>query len=135
MSLFAINNVFAQDQKKTWTPEQKAEKMTSKLVEKLELNDKQKAEIYQINLATANRMKVVRDGNLEPEAKRAEMKSLRQNADKQINAVLTKDQQAKYAAMKEEMKEKHKNHRGGKMKHKGEKGEHGEKHHQNKDSK
>ena len=71
------------------------------LSEKLNLTDTQKAAIKPILASDANAIKAVhQDGSLTEEQKMAKVKEIRENGRKQINAVLTAEQQKEFAEMK-----------------------------------
>jgi len=71
------------------------------LSEKLNLTDAQKVAIKPIFANDANAIKTVRqDGSLTEEQKMAKIKEIRENGRKQINAILTPEQQKEFAEMK-----------------------------------
>ena len=76
-----------------------------KMMQSLNLTDAQKAKLKPIMEAQRNQMKTLRaDTTLDPKAKKAKMKAMRASMEKQVNAILTPDQQKKMAAMKAKMK-------------------------------
>jgi Spy/CpxP family protein refolding chaperone len=73
------------------------------LSEKLNLTDAQKAAIKPILATEANEIKAVhQDGSLSTEQKQAKIKEIRDNSREKINALLTPEQQKKFAEMKGE---------------------------------
>ena len=71
------------------------------LSEKLNLTDAQKAAIKPILATEANEIKAVhQDGSLSNEQKQAKVKEIRDNSREKINALLTPEQQKKFAEMK-----------------------------------
>ncbi len=73
----------------------------AKMATKLDLTDAQKAQIKPIIKARHQQAKAIKaDTSLTPEAKKAQIKALRQNTRSQIMPLLTPDQQAKLAAKK-----------------------------------
>ena len=73
------------------------------LSEKLNLTDEQKAAIKPILATEANEIKAVhQDGSLSTEQKQAKIKEIRDNSREKINALLTPEQQKKFAEMKGE---------------------------------
>ncbi len=104
-ALFSLSlSVYAQreKQKEMLKPEQHAERMTNKMVEKLELSDEQKEKVYQVNLQNAQAREV------EMESRRAEAKQRRewrqgqtQRQTEEIEAILTLEQAEKWAEMRD----------------------------------
>jgi Spy/CpxP family protein refolding chaperone len=80
------------------------------LAEQLNLTDEQKTAIKPILAAEANDIKAVhQDNSLSKEQKQSKSSDIRETADKKINALLTPEQQAKWAQLKEHAKgERHK---------------------------
>jgi Spy/CpxP family protein refolding chaperone len=73
------------------------------LSEKLNLTDEQKAAIKPILATEANEIKAVhQDGTLSTEQKAAKVKEIRDSSREKINALLTPEQQKKFAEMKEQ---------------------------------
>jgi Spy/CpxP family protein refolding chaperone len=71
------------------------------LSEKLNLTDEQKAAIQPILAAEVNDIKAVhQDSSLSTEQKQAKIKEIRDNSREKINALLTPEQQKKFAEMK-----------------------------------
>jgi Spy/CpxP family protein refolding chaperone len=77
-----------------------------KFAEKLNLTDAQKSSIKPIFAAEANDIKAVRqDNSLSEEQKQAKIKEIREAANNKINAILTPEQQAKWAELKKHSKQ------------------------------
>lgn len=73
------------------------------LSEKLNLTDEQKTSIKAILVSEAEDTKAVRqDGSLSDEQKQAKIKEIREKGREKINALLTPEQQKKFAEMKSE---------------------------------
>ncbi|MGA2171954.1 MAG: hypothetical protein ABSG82_02930 [Sedimentisphaerales bacterium] len=78
------------------------------LAEKLNLTDAQKTAIKPILAAEVNDIKAVhQDSSLSKEQKQAKVADIRDASDKKINAILTPEQQAKWAQLKEQAKGEH----------------------------
>ena len=125
MAFFAISS-FAQEaparnKKERPSPEVRAEKMTARMKEKLALSDEQATKIKAINLEAAKKKdEMKKQADADRAAKKAKMKTVEQERDAKIQEVLTEEQKAKYAEMKEKMKDKAHKHKG---KHKKQKAE------------
>jgi Spy/CpxP family protein refolding chaperone len=77
-----------------------------KLSEKLNLTDAQKTSIKAIFASDANEIKAIRqDNSLSEEQKKAKIKEIRDAAKEKINAILTPEQQAKWAELKKQSKQ------------------------------
>jgi periplasmic protein CpxP/Spy len=85
----------------------KVQEGLQKLATQLQLTDDQKAKIKPLLQEQYTQLKSVHDDtSLSDEQKKAKMKAIHQDYHSQIQAVLTPEQQKKYAAMKEQkMKE------------------------------
>ncbi len=85
--------------------------MLARLTKELDLTDDQQAKIKPI-LETfhTQAQSVHQDTSLSPEDRRSKMKDARETLNSQINAVLTPDQQTKFAALQAKM---HDHHHGG----------------------
>jgi len=88
-------------------PEQRAERVASQMQEKLALSDKQKAEVYKIEVEKLKkqadwRKERTKEMKKVAEARKAEM----QDSEDKLARVLTADQKAKYESMKADRKEK-----------------------------
>jgi|GEM_PF-3319820 len=103
--LTALSTVtFAQNEKKQGskkTAQERSEMMTRKLTQELTLTSDQQGQIQTLLL---DREKQRDAGTLD--------KNDRTKVDADINALLTKEQQEKWAKMKEEARAKHKGHKG-----------------------
>lgn len=89
------------------TPEAKAEKMTIKLVEKLELDEGQKEKVEAINLEfvqSANKLKT--NSEISDDDKKSEFKSLKEDYKASMKDVLTEEQFAQFSEMKKGHKSK-----------------------------
>lgn len=107
-ALFAVSGM-AQEKKKGRSAEQRAEKITNKMKEKLNLTDEQVVKIKAINLEAAQQKDTLK---AEAKAERKEkVKAIETDRDTKIRAVLTEEQKAEYEKMKEKGKEKIKKHR------------------------
>lgn len=91
------------------SPEERAQKMTDALDQKLSLSATQKSEIYKINLERAKAAGDFRKGRKEAGSqKRDNFKA----SDDKILSVLTADQKVTYNEWKAQRADKFKNHRG-----------------------
>jgi Spy/CpxP family protein refolding chaperone len=80
------------------------------LAEKLNLTDEQKTAIKPILVAEVNDIRVVlQDNSLSKEQKQTKTAAIREASDKKINPLLTPEQQAKWAKLKEDAKKKEHN--------------------------
>ena len=80
------------------------------LAEKLNLTDAQKAAINPIMMAEANDIKaVMQDNSLSKEQKQTKISGIREASDTKINALLTPEQQAKWAKIKDRTKQERNN--------------------------
>jgi Spy/CpxP family protein refolding chaperone len=85
--------------------------MLARLTKQLDLTDDQQTKLKPILEAAHTQMQSIhQDTTLAPEDKRSKMKDARDSLNSQINAVLTPDQQTKFAAMQARM---HGHHHGG----------------------
>jgi Spy/CpxP family protein refolding chaperone len=84
--------------------------MLARLTKQLDLTDDQQTKLKPILEAGHTQMQTIhQDSTLSQQDKMAKMKDARESLNSQINAVLTPDQQTKFAAMQEKMR----NHRHG----------------------
>jgi periplasmic protein CpxP/Spy len=100
---------FAQrgQQREMLTPEQKAERMTTRMAEQLELTEEQKQEIYKLTLENAQkRQEEMEARRAEMEARRSEMKLQIESQKEQIEAVLTPEQKEKWQEVRIENRRK-----------------------------
>jgi protein CpxP len=110
-------------QKEMQTPEQRAEKMTTKMTEELGLSEDQKQKIYQINLENAQKRQAQREVMQEEQkAKRAAMQAQNKVQNEQIEAVLTPDQKTKWEEVKKENRKEIRERSGSGRGHHGGKG-------------
>lgn len=93
---------FAQDQKKAksdfknMTPEQRAEKQTERMQQALQLDEKQKKQVYELNLESMRKMQAERKEN------RAEFMNMRNERNERLKSILTTEQYAKLEQRKTE---------------------------------
>lgn len=86
------------------------EQRLQRLSQELNLDDQQKAKIKPILEAEHKQMEALRsDSSLSPEDRRAKFREIHENTLKQMNPILTPEQQEKFAAMRKKRME----HRGG----------------------
>ena len=110
MLLFAgMNTAIAQDApKQKMSPEQRAEKQTKMMVNKLNLNDQQAEQVMQINKETAAKMRPLVENGKENKEK---MKSVLSERDSRLKSVLTEEQYGNYEHVKQERMDKRKERR------------------------
>ncbi|WP_374166214.1 hypothetical protein [Arcticibacter sp. MXS-1] len=95
------------------SPEERAQLMTDHLSQKLSLNEKQKSEVYQINLDRAKEMEKIRASAAEDRKKMFEQQMQeRKDADDKINKLLSDDQKKTFADLRQQQQEKVRKHRG-----------------------
>lgn len=83
------------------------ERRVQMLQRRLELNDSQTAQVRQIFTESRAQMDTIRsNASLTQDDRRAQMMTLHQGEQARIRAVLTPDQQAKYDAMQQKMRER-----------------------------
>lgn len=106
-------------QKEPMTPEQRAERITTKMTEELGLSEDQKKKIYQVNLDNAKKREAQRAAmEEERKAKREEMQAQTKAQNEQIVAILTPEQKTKWEEVKKEnRKEIRERTRGGRGHH------------------
>jgi endo-beta-N-acetylglucosaminidase D len=93
-------------------PAKRAERMTGMLQKKLNLDESQSAKVKAIFVARAAQMDSLRAKNPgDHKANHEAFKTLKQDTDKQLQAVLTADQLKTYTEFKAQMKERHKGNR------------------------
>lgn len=122
---------------KRMTPQERAEKMTERMVKEYSLNDTQKAQLLELNLAQCEKMdgrmsmhakkemkkEMKKDGKKsrkeapkmtkeEREKMRAEMKTARENYNVQLQKIMTPDQYASYLKKQSEREQRMKEGRG-----------------------
>ncbi|GMQ31456.1 DUF4890 domain-containing protein [Algoriphagus confluentis] len=100
LMVFASLSVTAQEGKRTPpSPEERAQKMTERMAEKLALTEDQKAEIFSINLENAKKRELeVEVRKAESAEKRAELKA----QDERIKQILNEEQRKAWEELKEE---------------------------------
>ncbi len=91
------------------TPEERAQKMTEVLDQKLSLTKDQKSQIYQINLERAQALDKIRQD--QENVSRPKVKEQFKTSDEKIVNILDGKQRTAYYQLKAEHKEKMKNHR------------------------
>ncbi len=85
------------------TPRERADKLTAKMAENLDLTEEQRATVAEINLKYAQEAADFRDETREQrEAARATMKEIRQNQEAALKEVLTEAQVQKYEARRDD---------------------------------
>jgi periplasmic protein CpxP/Spy len=91
------------------------QKQAARLTKRLGLSDDQSSKIATILQNQQQQLTAARgDSSLSKQDMHAKLRSIRQDTDTQINAVLTPAQQTQYASMKQQMKERMQNaHKGG----------------------
>lgn len=95
------------------SPEQQARQATDRLDKQLSLTDKQKSEVYKINLKRAKNMAVAREKAQKQRLQQLkQMESERADNDKRLNRVLNSEQQAKYASLKKTKTDKFRDRKG-----------------------
>lgn len=88
------------------TPESRAATLTERMKTQLSLTDDQVTAVQSINVKYAQKNQEIWTGAGGRLAKFRDLKSSQKDKDKELKAVLDKDQYKKYEAMREEMKEK-----------------------------
>ena len=92
-----------------YTAEQRAQKATDELNNKVMLTADQKTKVYQLELSKYNKSKDLMTQNLDKEAKKSQLREINKASNKEMYGVLTSDQQAKLKEMKNgKMAGKHK---------------------------
>lgn len=89
------------------------QKQAARLAKRLGLSNDQTAKLTTILQNRQQQVAAARsDNSLAPRDRRAKMHSIQQDADTQINAVLSPDQQKQYATLKQSMRDRRENQRG-----------------------
>jgi protein CpxP len=91
-------------ERKEISPEQRAERSSERLAEKLDLSEEQKKQVYELNLQTAEARKA------QMEARRTEMKQNREAHQAKMEVILSPEQQEKWNELRESNRK-----RGGEM--------------------
>lgn len=87
------------------TAEQRAEQQTTLMTEKVTLSEAQVAKVKEINLKYANKMREARDqADGDWSAMRETMDAIRNDHDKELQTVLTKEQWTKWAEYRTQMR-------------------------------
>ncbi|MFD2162973.1 DUF4890 domain-containing protein [Paradesertivirga mongoliensis] len=102
------------------SPEERAQKMTDAMAQKLALTENQKTQIYQINLERAQAMSKFRGAKQEG-VDRSQMKTQFEANESRLMSVLNEQQRATYAQLKAQRDAKFKAHKGEKRHHSGDK--------------
>jgi hypothetical protein len=98
------------------TPSERADKLTAKMAENLDLTNEQQAKVGEINLKYANEAASLREETREQrEETRASMKDIRERQEAELKQVLTEDQQLKYEARRDERQDRRKSRRRGRQ--------------------
>lgn len=79
--------------------------MSSEMAKKLKLTDAQRKQIEALSKSTQEKMKKLRDGNLTPEKRRAEMQKIMTEQRNAMNKILTADQRKILEAEMKKMRE------------------------------
>ncbi|MGK0390432.1 MAG: protein CpxP [Maribacter sp.] len=88
------------------SPEERAEKQLEKLTKKLDLSDYQVDQIAYLNTDLISQAETIKDGDLEREQKREEMKALMNGMNNEIKALLDDTQLDKFEKMLAKREEK-----------------------------
>lgn len=97
---------------RSMNPEQRAERQTAQMTEKLALSDAQAGKVKDINLKYANKMKEARDkADGDWSNMRETMGAIRDEQDKELQTVLTGDQWKKWSEYQEEFRNNRGNQR------------------------
>ncbi len=89
------------------SPEERAKMSTEALAKRLSLTDKQKQEVYAVNLERAKKMEKLR--STEDEFRKSQMEkyqSLMDDSDKKLDKILTDEQRKNYEQMRAQQKER-----------------------------
>lgn len=102
--VFTSLGVTAQQQSKTPpSPEERAQRMTERMAEKLGLSEEQKKQIYEVNLENAAKRQTEMEAQkAERQAKQAEMKA----QEEKINQILTEEQRKQWEEIKMENRDR-----------------------------
>ena len=87
------------------TPEQRAEKLTKLMQEKLALTSEQLPKVKAINLDSANKMQALFEGSQSRAEKRQAAQQIQQSKEAALKQVFTPEQFEKYEAAREEMQQ------------------------------
>lgn len=100
------NNGERPDRGERPSPQERAEKKLDKLTKKLELNDYQVDRIRDLSDDFISQAETIKNGNLERDQKREEMKALRDGMNNEIKALLDATQLEKYEEILARKKDK-----------------------------
>lgn len=105
---FGTFNVYGQGQGfSEMDPQERAGLQTSRMTERLSLNEEQETKVYQINLAhllkTDSLRTLVREGQIERSEMFMVFRDMQSERDKEMKAILTEEQMPAYEEMKQEM--------------------------------
>ncbi|MCH2228847.1 MAG: hypothetical protein MK105_00785 [Crocinitomicaceae bacterium] len=93
-----------QDQKKS--SEDKAARLSTKMIESLDLDENKSAEVSRINSEFMNKLEITKkDELMNKEAKKLQIEVAKQERDTQLKSLLSSDEYAKYEAMNAEKAE------------------------------
>ncbi|WP_129715691.1 hypothetical protein [Pedobacter sp. SYP-B3415] len=116
IAVSAISATYAQDSTRTrqhrprLTAEQRAERSSAALAEKLSLSAEQKKKIYNIELDRTKRLQTTLQSQEDRNAKSEERKALMQDTKSKIDAVLTTEQRTKLQSLRAEQRDKMRKH-------------------------
>ncbi len=113
LTIVAATGLAQPEKKAKKTPEERTEKIVTKLSAELALNDSQKAKVKEIVLKREKEHEKIsdqfeKDRNTFKEASKKNIET----GDEQLKSVLTPEQMEKLKAGREEMKQKHKDKKG-----------------------
>lgn len=123
--LMAGVTAFAQETKTKERPtaEERAQKQTDMMAEKLELSDSQKAQILAINLENAKKREAEMEARkAEMEARKEQMQAMKEGLkaqDEAIKEVLTEEQRSKWEELKESQRDRRGRRPGGEIRERG----------------
>lgn len=98
----------AHGQRRPPDPQERAQK----LAKHLDLNAQQQAQVATILQTQQQKMQALRSGGVRGQDRRDQAKAIMEDGDRQLQAVLTDNQRARYLAMKERMIEKRQEKQG-----------------------
>ena len=99
--------------KRMESPEQRARLTTDRMDKQLSLSEKQKTQIYNLNLDRARKMtKAHEKAEKQRMEQHKQMQAERASSDRKINSILSPAQQSKYASLKKDRADKFKGRRG-----------------------
>lgn len=95
-------------QQRQHNPEERAKRITDSLKTSLSLTDDQYSKVYQLNLDYLNKMHDLRKNDHDQRSQ--EMKELRQSQNKDLSAILSKEQMDKLKSLRKDKWQERKNH-------------------------